>query len=131
MATIVGLRREKRTIMTKEHQVVEVVDGQQRITSIGRFVTNKFAILENGNPKNFDSLPADQQARKLSPEMRERLKLVLPEEAIPEKTEDNGKPRQRRPAESWTCPECGKEMITRQKGLHVARHKKEAKKTEK
>ncbi len=41
----------------------EVLDGQQRITSIGRFVTNKFAIIENGNPKYFDSLPADQQAR--------------------------------------------------------------------
>ena len=37
------------------------MDGQQRITSIGRFVTNKFAIMDNGNPKNFDSLPADQQ----------------------------------------------------------------------
>lgn len=41
----------------------EVLDGQQRITSIGRFVTGKFAIMENGNPKYFDSLPADQQAR--------------------------------------------------------------------
>ncbi|WP_186409857.1 DUF262 domain-containing protein [Candidatus Propionivibrio aalborgensis] len=41
----------------------EVLDGQQRITSIGRFVTNKFAIIDNGNPKNFDSLPADQQAK--------------------------------------------------------------------
>ncbi len=40
----------------------EVLDGQQRITSIGRFVTGKFAIMDNGNPKNFDSLPADQQA---------------------------------------------------------------------
>lgn len=40
----------------------EVLDGQQRITSIGRFVTNKFAIADNGNPKNFESLPADQQA---------------------------------------------------------------------
>lgn len=40
----------------------EVLDGQQRITSIGRFVTNKFAIMDNDNPKNFDSLPADQQA---------------------------------------------------------------------
>ncbi|CAN5412972.1 hypothetical protein BH11ARM1_BH11ARM1_14040 [soil metagenome] len=39
----------------------EVLDGQQRITSIGRFLTNKFAIMENGNPKNFDSLPADQK----------------------------------------------------------------------
>jgi hypothetical protein len=41
----------------------EVLDGQQRITSIGRFVTNKFAIMDNGNPKNFDSLPADQKAK--------------------------------------------------------------------
>jgi hypothetical protein len=41
----------------------EVLDGQQRITSIGRFITNKFAIMDNSNPKNFDSLPADQQAK--------------------------------------------------------------------
>ena len=41
----------------------EVLDGQQRITSIGRFVTNKFAIMDDGNPKNFDSLPTDQQDR--------------------------------------------------------------------
>lgn len=41
----------------------DVLDGQQRITSIGRFVTGKFAIMDNGNPKNFGSLPADQQAK--------------------------------------------------------------------
>ena len=41
----------------------EVLDGQQRITSIGRFVTNKFAIIENGNPRNFDSLPVDQRVK--------------------------------------------------------------------
>jgi hypothetical protein len=41
----------------------EVLDGQQRITSVGRFVTNKFAIIDNGNPKNFDSLPVDQQTK--------------------------------------------------------------------
>ena len=41
----------------------EVLDGQQRITSIGRFLTNKFAIMDNGNPKIFDSLPADQQSK--------------------------------------------------------------------
>jgi hypothetical protein len=40
----------------------EVLDGQQRITSIGRFVTNKFAIMDSGNPKYFHSLPADQRA---------------------------------------------------------------------
>jgi hypothetical protein len=41
----------------------EVLDGQQRITSIGRFVTDKFAIDDNGNPQYFSSLPADQQKR--------------------------------------------------------------------
>lgn len=41
----------------------EVLDGQQRITSIGRFVTNKFAIMDGSNPQYFDSLAADQQAR--------------------------------------------------------------------
>ena len=41
----------------------EVLDGQQRITSIGRFVTNKFAVMDGANPQNFDSLPADQQKR--------------------------------------------------------------------
>lgn len=48
---------------TVEKDKYEVLDGQQRITSIGRFVTNKFAIMDSGNPKNFDSLPADQQAK--------------------------------------------------------------------
>ncbi len=41
----------------------EVLDGQQRITSIGRFVTDKFAIMDGGNPKNFTSLPKDQQKK--------------------------------------------------------------------
>jgi hypothetical protein len=40
---------------------LEVLDGQQRITSVGRFVTNKFAIMDGANPQTFDSLPADQQ----------------------------------------------------------------------
>lgn len=39
----------------------EVLDGQQRITSIGRFLTNKFPIMDGSNPKYFDSLPTDQQ----------------------------------------------------------------------
>lgn len=41
----------------------EVLDGQQRITSVGRFVTDKFAIMDNANPKIFTSLPADQQSK--------------------------------------------------------------------
>lgn len=41
----------------------EVLDGQQRITSIGRFITGKFAVMDRGNPMYFDSLAADQQNR--------------------------------------------------------------------
>uniref|UniRef100_A0AB33JC09 DUF262 domain-containing protein n=1 Tax=Prevotella sp. GTC17260 TaxID=3236796 RepID=A0AB33JC09_9BACT len=40
----------------------EVLDGQQRITSIGRFVTGKFAIEDNnGNVQYFSGLPVEQQ----------------------------------------------------------------------
>lgn len=40
----------------------EVLDGQQRITSIGRFVTGKFAIIdENGMQQYFSGLSTDKQ----------------------------------------------------------------------
>ena len=40
----------------------EVLDGQQRITSIGRFVTGKFSIEDkNGNIQYFSGLPEEQQ----------------------------------------------------------------------
>ncbi len=40
----------------------EVLDGQQRITSFGRYVTNKFAVKdENGMEQYFDGLPTDKQ----------------------------------------------------------------------
>ena len=41
----------------------EVMDGQQRITSIGRFVRNRFAITTNGFQQTFESLPADLKRR--------------------------------------------------------------------
>lgn len=42
----------------------EVLDGQQRITSIGRFVTNKFAIKDdNGIEQYFDGLAADKKQK--------------------------------------------------------------------
>lgn len=45
----------------------EVLDGQQRITSLGRFVTNKFAIHDAGGvPQYFDSLSKDLQERILN-----------------------------------------------------------------
>jgi len=43
---------------------LEVLDGQQRITSFGRFVTGKFAILdENGMQQYFSGLSVDQQRK--------------------------------------------------------------------
>jgi len=42
----------------------EVLDGQQRITTIGRFVSNKFAIKdENGMEQYFGGIAADKQAK--------------------------------------------------------------------
>lgn len=39
----------------------EVLDGQQRITSIGRFVTGKFAIEYAGRNEYFNGLPAEEK----------------------------------------------------------------------
>lgn len=40
----------------------EILDGQQRITSIGRYKTNKFAWIDNNDiPYKFESLPKDKQ----------------------------------------------------------------------
>ena len=40
----------------------EVLDGQQRITSIGRFVTNKFSIKDDdGNEQKFDGIAEDKK----------------------------------------------------------------------
>ena len=41
---------------------LEVLDGQQRITSIGRFVTGKLAIMDQNNmPQYYSSLPDDKK----------------------------------------------------------------------
>jgi 5-methylcytosine-specific restriction endonuclease McrA len=41
----------------------EVLDGQQRITSIGRFVSNKFAVKdENGMEQYFDGIASDKRS---------------------------------------------------------------------
>lgn len=48
---------------------LEVLDGQQRITSIGRFVTGKFAIKQNGKEQNFSSLPPEDQEKILQSEL--------------------------------------------------------------
>ena len=46
---------------------LEVLDGQQRITSFGRFVTNKFAIKdENGMEQYFGGIASDKQEKILN-----------------------------------------------------------------
>ena len=48
----------------------EVLDGQQRITSIGRYVTGKFAIQDdNGMEQHFSGLPQDKQSEILNTEL--------------------------------------------------------------
>ncbi|WP_208435911.1 hypothetical protein [Bartonella phoceensis] len=43
--------------------IYEVLNEQQHITSIGRFVGNKFAIMDNNKtPQYFNLLPPEQQA---------------------------------------------------------------------
>lgn len=49
---------------------LEVLDGQQRITSFGRFVTGKFAIVDaNGMQQYFSGLSIDQQEKIYSSEI--------------------------------------------------------------
>lgn len=45
----------------RNRETLEVLDGQQRITSIGRFVTGKFAIKHKGREQTFSSLPHEYQ----------------------------------------------------------------------
>ena len=55
-------------VKTKEAKF-EVLDGQQRITSFGRFVTNKLAVKINGMEQYFDSLPKELQKKVLNTEL--------------------------------------------------------------
>jgi hypothetical protein len=48
---------------------LEVLDGQQRITSVGRFVTGKFAIKQDGKEQTFSSLPAEARQKILDSEL--------------------------------------------------------------
>ena len=47
----------------------EVLDGQQRITSLGRFVKNKFAVKINGLEQIFDGLNKEMQDKILNTEL--------------------------------------------------------------
>lgn len=48
---------------------LEVLDGQQRITSLGRFVKNKFAVKINGLEQIFDGLNEEDQQKILNTEL--------------------------------------------------------------
>ncbi len=51
----------------KEDGQLEVLDGQQRITSLGRYVTGKFAIKDdNGMPQYFSGIARDKQEKILN-----------------------------------------------------------------
>ena len=40
---------------------LEVLDGQQRITSLGRYVIGKFSVMKNGDPYKFKTLNEDER----------------------------------------------------------------------
>lgn len=63
MSTVVGLRREMKTIVTDQFRVLEVVDGQQRITTL--------VILLKAIEKNLNKIHVDED--KLSNELKELL----------------------------------------------------------
>ena len=50
-------------------RALEVLDGQQRITSVGRFVTGKFAVKVAGREQIFASLPREDQQKILASEL--------------------------------------------------------------
>ncbi|MBQ6296320.1 MAG: DUF262 domain-containing protein [Selenomonadaceae bacterium] len=49
-----------------EQNKFEVLDGQQRITSLGRFIKNYFAVSVQGNPHYFKSMPAAEREKFLT-----------------------------------------------------------------
>ena len=52
-----------------ENGRLEVLDGQQRITSLGRFLKNKFAVKINGLEQIFDGLNKEMQEKILNTEL--------------------------------------------------------------
>lgn len=52
-----------------ENGRLEVLDGQQRITSLGRFIKNKFAVQQNGMEQIFDGLNKEKQQKILNTEL--------------------------------------------------------------
>ena len=69
MATIVGLRRGRLTINTYEHQVIDIVDGQQRLTTLILLLKSIAKALDRG----------DEAGERLGRDLDETL--VKPDEA--------------------------------------------------
>ncbi len=47
----------------KNGDMLEVLDGQQRITSLGRFISGRFAVMQDGNPLYFSALSPEQKGK--------------------------------------------------------------------
>jgi Protein of unknown function DUF262/Protein of unknown function (DUF1524) len=60
MATVVGLNRERRTIVTDEYSVIEVVDGQQRLTTL-IILLKAIQLALRWNPKDHTKLAGELQ----------------------------------------------------------------------
>lgn len=64
-----GLIYFNRVVDENGTEKYEVLDGQQRITSIGRYVTNKFAVKQNNLEQIFTGLSEDLQNKILNTEL--------------------------------------------------------------
>ena len=50
MATVVGLRRDTTSILAKDHHIIEIVDGQQRITTLILLFKAITRVIDSSNP---------------------------------------------------------------------------------
>ena len=61
---------------------LEVLDGQQRITSLGRFIQKRFAIKINGMEHNFDGLNEGLRRKILDTKMPDIIPLIMPNKRL-------------------------------------------------
>ena len=85
--------RSASSTSTSVGDTLEVLDGQQRITSVGRFVTGKFAIRVDGKEQTFSSLPLEEQQK-----IRESELLHLRVRRAPRRRSRSGSRRSTSPA---------------------------------
>lgn len=68
----------------------EVLDGQLRITSIGRFVTNKVAVMDGSNRQNVVSLPAGRSKNARVHQSGTEQHLTLLDNILPSSPANHG-----------------------------------------